>query len=103
MARKLVPVRWVTRGQGGRTLFLWMRLIGCLGLIAFSVAFSSALFPSAVLSAQEGSPVAEGATPLADPVASAKARVEQATAHVTTWDGPTTGPTAQQGKSIVYV
>lgn len=103
MARKLVPVRWVTRGQGGRTLFLWMRLIGCLALIAFSVAFSSALFPSAVLSAQEGSPVAEGATPLADPVASAKARVEQATAHVTTWDGPTTGPTAQQGKSIVYV
>jgi ribose transport system substrate-binding protein len=43
------------------------------------------------------------ATPTGDPVAAAKARVEQATAHVTTWDGPTTGPAAQEGKTIVYV
>ena len=103
MTRNVSPVRWVTRGRGGRASLLWMRLIGCLALLAFSVAFSGALFPSLVLSAQEASPVAEGATPSADPVAAAKARVEQATAHVTTWDGPTTGPTAQEGKSIVYV
>src|SRR5918993_3909195 len=104
MARNLDPVRRMTRGRGGRASLLCMRLIGCLALLAFSVAFSSgALFPSPVLSAQEASPVAEGATPSADPVAAAKARVEQATAHVTIWDGPTTGPTAQEGKSIVYV
>src|SRR5687767_10654170 len=82
MARNLDPVRRITRGHGGRAPLLWMRLIGCLALLAFSVAFSGALFPSLVLSAQEASPVAEGATPSADPVAAAKARVEQATAHV---------------------
>lgn len=104
MVRNPGPVRRVTRGHGDRAPLLWMRLIGCLALLTFSVAISSgAFFPSTVLSAQEASPVAEDATPLADPVAAAKARVEQATAPVTTWDGPTTGPTAQDGKSIVYV
>ncbi len=104
MVKNLGSVRRMTRGHGGRAPLLWMRLIGCLALLIVSVAFSSgALFPSAVLSAQEASPVAAGATPTDDPVAAAKARVEQATAHVTTWDGPMTGPTAQEGKSIVYV
>ena len=60
MTRYVSPVRWVTRGRGGRASLLWMRLIGCLALLAFSVAFSAgALFPSATLSAQEASPVAE--------------------------------------------
>jgi ABC-type Fe3+-hydroxamate transport system substrate-binding protein len=36
-------------------------------------------------------------------VAQAKAVVAAATAHVTTWDGPTSGPKAQSGKFIVYV
>ncbi len=36
-------------------------------------------------------------------VAQAKAVVAAATAHVTTWDGPTNGPKAQSGKFIVYV
>src|SRR5688572_13287627 len=84
MVKNLGSVRRMTRGHGGRAPLLWMRLIGCLALLIVSVAFSSgALFPSAVLSAQEASPVAAGATPTDDPVAAAKARVEQATAHVT--------------------
>src|ERR671919_1878580 len=37
-----------------------------------------------------------------DPVAAAKAYVEQVTAPNPPWDGPTTGPAAQPGKSIVY-
>lgn len=36
-------------------------------------------------------------------VALAKAVVAKATAPVTVWDGPTTGPKAQSGKFIVYV
>src|SRR5689334_14386777 len=36
-------------------------------------------------------------------VALAKAVVTQATAPVTAWDGPSTGPKAQPGKFIVYV
>jgi ribose transport system substrate-binding protein len=36
-------------------------------------------------------------------VALAKAVVTQATAPVTAWDGPTTGPKAQPGKTIIYV
>src|SRR5688572_16519279 len=78
MVRNLGSVRRVTCGHGSRAPLLWMRLIGCLALLTVSVAFSSGvLFPSAVLSAQEASPVAEGATPTDDPVAAAKARVEQ--------------------------
>jgi ribose transport system substrate-binding protein len=43
-------------------------------------------------------------TASADPaVVLAKAFVARATAPVTTWDGPTTGPKAQPGKFIVYV
>jgi ribose transport system substrate-binding protein len=36
-------------------------------------------------------------------VTQAKAAVAAATAHVTTWDGPTSGPKGQPGKFIVYV
>ena len=32
----------------------------------------------------------------------AKAYIEKVTAPVTTWDGPTTGPKAQEGKLVVY-
>ena len=37
-----------------------------------------------------------------DPVAAAKAYVEQVTKPNPPWDGPTTGPAAQPGKTIVY-
>jgi ribose transport system substrate-binding protein len=37
-----------------------------------------------------------------DAVAAAKAYVEQVTAPNPPWEGPTTGPAAQEGKSIVY-
>lgn len=33
----------------------------------------------------------------------AKARIEKATARAGVWDGPTTGPKAQAGKTIIYV
>ena len=32
----------------------------------------------------------------------AKAYIEKVTAPVTTWDGPTTGPKAQEGKLVIY-
>jgi ribose transport system substrate-binding protein len=37
-----------------------------------------------------------------DALAAAKALVAASTAHVTEWDGPTSGPPAQTGKFIVY-
>jgi ribose transport system substrate-binding protein len=40
---------------------------------------------------------------LADPMADAKAVVEKYASKVVKWDGPTTGPKAQDGKSIVIV
>lgn len=47
---------------------------------------------------------AAGACTSSDPaVAAAQAAVVKATAHATAWDGPTSGPKAQAGKSIVYV
>lgn len=39
----------------------------------------------------------------ADELADAKARVAAATARVTKWDGPTTGPKAAPGKTIIYI
>ena len=39
----------------------------------------------------------------ADALADAKARIATATARVTRWDGPTTGPKAAQGKTIIYI
>ena len=36
-------------------------------------------------------------------VATSKAAVDKATATDATWDGPTTGPKAAAGKTIVYV
>ena len=38
-----------------------------------------------------------------DALAAAKTAVEKASAKDAAWDGPTTGPTAQAGKSVVYV
>lgn len=38
-----------------------------------------------------------------DIVAQAKAKIAAATAHQTKWDGPTTGPKAAAGKTIVFV
>jgi ribose transport system substrate-binding protein len=38
-----------------------------------------------------------------DLVATAKAFVQEAEAHADQWDGPTTGPKAQTGKSIICV
>jgi ribose transport system substrate-binding protein len=37
-----------------------------------------------------------------DPLAAAKALIAASTAPVATWDGPTSGPSAQAGKFIVY-
>jgi ribose transport system substrate-binding protein len=80
-----------------------MNLIGCLALLVASAAFSfGTLFLPTPAAAQDASPAA-GATPTGDIVATAKERVAKATAHVTTWDGPTTGPAAQKEKTIVYV
>ena len=39
----------------------------------------------------------------ADELADAKARVAAATARVTKWDGPTTGPKAASGRTIIYI
>jgi ribose transport system substrate-binding protein len=103
MAGNLGLVRRVKRGPEPRVPLLWLRLAACLALLALSAAMAcGAVFPAGRAAAQEASPAA-GATPTGDAVAMAKQRVEQATAHVTTWDGPTTGPSAQAGKSIVYV
>jgi ribose transport system substrate-binding protein len=40
--------------------------------------------------------------PSGDALAAAKALIAASTAHVTTWDGPTSGPPAQKGKFVVY-
>ena len=39
----------------------------------------------------------------ADEVSDAKARIATATARVAKWDGPTTGPKAATGKTIIYI
>ena len=94
------PIRIVQRGRGGRGPSPWARLASCLALLVFSVAFAAGSLFSGV-AAQEGTPAAEAMAD--DPVAAARERVALATAHVTEWDGPTTGPAAQPGKNIVYV
>lgn len=38
-----------------------------------------------------------------DVLAEARARIASATAPVKTWDGPTTGPAAQPGKTVIYI
>src|SRR4051794_29237548 len=38
-----------------------------------------------------------------DPLAAAKQRIAAATAKAGKWDGPTTGPKAATGKTIIYV
>lgn len=38
-----------------------------------------------------------------DALTEARARLEAATAPATKWDGPTAGPTAQPGKTIIYI
>lgn len=38
-----------------------------------------------------------------DVVAAAKAHVAASVAPVSTWDGPTTGPKAQPGKTVIYI
>jgi ribose transport system substrate-binding protein len=97
-------MRRAKREQRGRSGPWWARLAACLAVLAMLTALpAGSLFSTVSLSAaQEASPAA-GATPAGDIVATAKERVEQATAHVTTWDGPTSGPAAQTDKTIVYV
>src|SRR5207245_11581868 len=36
-------------------------------------------------------------------VATGRARVEAATAPASTWDGPSSGPKAQAGKTVIYI
>ncbi len=38
-----------------------------------------------------------------DVVAEARARIAQAVAPANVWDGPTTGPKAQRGKTVIYI
>lgn len=81
------------RTRGSRGPSPWPRLASCLALLvfSFSLTFATGALAPAPTSAQD------------DPVAAAKERVAVATAHKTEWDGPTTGPAAQEGKTIVYV
>ena len=46
---------------------------------------------------------AAATTARADALSDAKARIAAATARVSKWDGPTTGPKAATGKTIIYV
>ena len=62
------------------------------------------LFLASCGSTGSSQPSGGGSTPTNDVfVTQAKAAVAAATAHVTTWSGPTSGPKAQHGKFIVYV
>lgn len=95
-------VRFDTRGRRGRGPSPWARLGSCLALLVFMLTVSTGALSPVPTSAQDATPAAEGMA-ADDPVAAAKERVAQATAHVTEWDGPTTGPEAQPDKVIVYV
>jgi ribose transport system substrate-binding protein len=58
---------------------------------------------AACSSTPSGSANPSGSTSVDPFVAVAKAAADRATAPVTTWDGPTTGPKAVKGKSVVCI
>ncbi|MGN6333820.1 MAG: substrate-binding domain-containing protein [Motilibacteraceae bacterium] len=58
---------------------------------------------AAAAAGQSGSPAASASSPCADVVASASAAVQAATDVKAPWNGPTDGPKAAAGKTIVYV
>ncbi|HEY0485528.1 MAG TPA: substrate-binding domain-containing protein [Mycobacteriales bacterium] len=72
------------------------------------VAAAGRLLPLALAVAvaagcSSGGTASAGGTTDAGYLASVKAQVAKYTARATTWDGPTTGPKAAKGKSLVYV
>lgn len=75
---------------------------GCALLLGVSLALSGCSKGSDAASsaATTGASAASGC---ADVVNTAKAAVDKATAADAKWDGPTTGPKAAAGKTIVYV
>src|SRR5579864_811985 len=65
---------------------------GSLVQLLSSSALAATNVAATLVTAQQGG----------DPLAAAQALVAASTSHVTTWDGPTSGPPAQPGKFIVY-
>lgn len=74
----------------------------CTLLLGASLALTGCQRGSDV-AAGSGSGTTAAASGCASVVATSKAAVDKATAKDATWDGPTTGPKAQSGKTIVYV
>ena len=64
---------------------------------------STATGDAAATAGQSGSPAASASSPCADVVSSASAAVQAATDVKAPWNGPTDGPKAASGKTIVYV
>jgi ribose transport system substrate-binding protein len=98
----------VIRGRRATPLAVLVSAAFVVG--ACNSAASPSPAPSAAAAASAESPPA-GASPSSAPspgasgslLDEANALLQTAQTHTTTWDGPTTGATAQTGKSIVYV
>ncbi|HEU4675755.1 MAG TPA: substrate-binding domain-containing protein [Motilibacteraceae bacterium] len=73
------------------------------GLVAVLGGCSRGSTGDAAAAGQSGSPAASASSPCADVVASASAAVQAATDVKAPWNGPTDGPKAAAGKTIVYV
>ncbi|MEJ5913687.1 substrate-binding domain-containing protein [Pseudokineococcus sp. 1T1Z-3] len=87
-----------TPARRPRTARLAWRLVAVGGVAALTVAGCSR---GSQQSSSEATATGEGACP--DVVAAAQTAVDAATATDAPWDGPTTGPAAQEGKTIAYV
>src|SRR5450631_978761 len=78
--------------QAGFTAGTVLSVGGLMQVLSASAAAMPTTVAAPVITAQAG----------ADALAAAKALVGASTSQVATWDGPTDGPKAQQGKFIVY-
>ena len=87
--------KWTRRGflrQAGFTAGTALSVGGLMQLLSASAGAQPLTVAAPVITAQAAG----------DALAAAKALIAASTAPVTTWDGPTDGPTAQPGKFIVY-
>jgi ribose transport system substrate-binding protein len=78
--------------QAGFTAGTALSVGGLMHVLSGASAAQPVTVAAPVITAQAGG----------DALAAAQALIAASTAPVTTWDGPTDGPTAQQGKFIVY-
>ncbi|WP_115726910.1 substrate-binding domain-containing protein [Actinomyces culturomici] len=77
-------------------------VIGCAVLFSAAVALTGCSRGSEAKTASTDTQ-SSAASGCADVVATAKAAVDKAAGKDAAWDGPTSGPKAQEGKTVVYV